>query len=228
MITTLATFVLLGQQELMVEEYFPLQSGIIRFYDEDFEHKGKRSKFTIIEKIIGSSELKRYEKYIDETELDPSLKEKVRPVIGEGIEVTTSVEGQTPASTFYKIEGRTVFIVGVEKGALLVNAYPIVSIGRNPETWVYSGPIDVMGAPAPAIIEGETKIIRDYKFNNKTYPAIEAKVKYTINLEPAGIAESHQRAIYARGLGLVEYEETGKVGDNVTKRKRKLSRIQLP
>lgn len=228
MINALLVATTANLEELKVEDYFPLESGIIRFYDEEMTFQGRNSKFSFTETVQGKTDLKRVESYIDLTEPDENLQKKERIVGESAFQVQVNFPGGKPELTFYQYNGRNVQIASVQPGVLLDQPYPILAVGRNPEIWLFSGFIPVMGAPAQAVIEGESRPTKDYKFLGKTYPAIQVTTKYVINLEVGEPATTSQKSIYAKGIGLVEFEETGKIGKDVTKRKRKLTRIHIP
>ncbi len=227
MITILAAIALSSSQS-NVEEYFPLRAGMVKIYEEQIVSNGKTYNFSVIETYVGTTTVRRYEKYIDESEPDVDKREKVREITEQAFEIRTAMDNDTPVPTYYQAKGNRVFIVGTEEGQLLKSVYPVFAVGANPETFIYTGEIPVMGAPAPAIIDGETKNRGDFKFNNKNYSAVETKLNYKMQVGGGIDITSEQKSVYAKGLGLVEYEESGKSGSRTTKRKRKLTKIQLP
>ncbi|MFM9873158.1 MAG: hypothetical protein ACKVQS_06795 [Fimbriimonadaceae bacterium] len=227
MINLLAAAAIISS-ESTIEEFFPLRAGMVKVYEEEVNSKGKNYKFTVIETYKGAITLKRREQYIDENEPVIADREKIREVTGEGFEVLTSVDSTAPVPTYYQVNGNRVFIVGIEKDRLLKDIYPIFAYGRDPESFIYQGEIPVMGAPALAFIDGETKSRSDYKFQDKSYPAVSCSLNYKINIGSGITLTSEQKSIYAKGIGLVEFEEIGKTGTLTTKRKRKLTKIQLP
>jgi|GEM_PF-4781201 len=227
MITALAAIAITSAQS-SVEDFFPMRPGMVKVYEEQIVSNGKTYKFNVIETYKGTATIKRYEKYLDETEVDPDKREKVKEISEEAFEILTAMDTDAPVPTYYQAKGNRVFIVGTEPGELLVSVYPIFAIGGNPETFIFNGEIPVMGAPAAAYIDGETKPRGDYKFQNKNYPSVETKLNYRMQLGGGIDVTSEQKSIYAKGIGLVEYEETGKAGSRTTKRKRKLTKIQLP
>lgn len=227
MITFIAS-VAIASSQTSVEEFFPLRPGMIKIYEEEVNTGGKNYKFSVIESFIANATLKRSETIFDETEEVVENRTKVKNFTEEGFEVLTSVNGESPIPTYYKIQGNRVFIVGIEKDQLLKSIYPVFAHGSDPETFIYQGEIPVMGAPALALIDGETKSRGDYKFQNKTYPAVSTTLNYKIDIGSGIKITSEQKSIYAKGIGLVEYEEHGKTGNQSTKRKRKLTKIQFP
>lgn len=208
-----------------VRDYFPFVAGTVRMYEEEMDSRGKKYKIKIIETVGEEVAIKRYEKYMDPD--DEENPEKYKTIEEKAFEVMTSFDGADAVPTYYQVKGNRVFIAGTEPGELLKRVFPVFAVGGDPEDWIFSGEIPVMGAPAPTIIEGTTKPRKPYKFQGKDYPAVETVLSFRMNLG-AMEAISEQKSIYAKGLGLVEYEETGKAGNNTTRRKRKLTKIQIP
>jgi hypothetical protein len=227
MITSLAAIAILSTQT-SVEDYFPMRPGMVKVYEEQIVSNGKTYKFNVIETFVGTTTIKRAENYFDKEEPDEDKRDKVREFTEEAFEVRTAMDSDKPVPTYYQTKSNRVYIVGVEEGQLLKSVYPIFAVGSNPETFIYSGEIPVMGAPAPAFIDGETKPRGDYKFQNKNYSAVETKLNYKMQVGGGIDITSEQKSIYAKGIGLVEYEESGKAGSRTTKRKRKLTKIQFP
>ncbi|MBL8067635.1 MAG: hypothetical protein JNM28_04235 [Armatimonadetes bacterium] len=220
--TILAAALAIGTSD--VQDYFPLAAGSVRTYEEEVVANGKKFTLSVVETVGSETALKRFEPYTDPD--DKENPQKYRPVEGMGIEVLTSVDGRKGIPTYYEYRDNRVFIVGVETGVLMEKVYPIFAIGRNPEQWSYSGEIPVMGAPALATIEGETRVRKDYRFEGKDYPAVETTLHTHISFGGDLDADSVQRSVYAKGLGLVEFEEKGKQGSNTTTRKRKLVKVR--
>ncbi|MBX3114267.1 MAG: hypothetical protein KF836_06845 [Fimbriimonadaceae bacterium] len=223
--TVLAT-ALVGQTP---EEYFPLVPGTVRIYEQEVNTKGKKYKSRIVETVGAITKIKRYELVPDPTEFDPANEKQVW-IEDDAIPVTSSVDGNEPVYTYYKVSGERIFIVGTAKDELLIQAFPILAIPKADDraTWLYSGNITVMGAPAATLIDGEAKTRKPFRFKNKEYPAIESKAIYKFQLGGGIEAQSEQTSIYAQGLGLVEFSETGKLGKEVTKVSRKLVQIDIP
>ncbi|QYK54527.1 MAG: hypothetical protein KF824_06400 [Fimbriimonadaceae bacterium] len=211
------------------EAYFPLVAGTVRIYEQEVNSGGKKYKSRIIETVQGETTIKRFEMVPDPTELDPTNEKKVW-IEEKAIPVTSSVDGNDPEYTYYKTVGDRVFIVGTAQGELLIQAFPILAFPKNDDrsTWLYSGNVTVMGAPAPTLIEGEAYIRKAYKYKNKEYPAIESKATYKFQLGGGIEALSEQTSIYAKGIGLVEFSETGRLGKEVTKVQRRLVQIDIP
>lgn len=224
MLATVLAATLLIQTPLDVSDYFPFREGTVRLYEEEMTARGKKYNIKIIETVGKEVTIKRFEKYIDPD--DKENPEKYRPIEEKAFEVLTSLDGDNPVPTYYQVRDNRVFIAGVEEGKLLPRVYPIFAVGDDPENWIFSGEISVMGAPAPTIIEGTTRSRKDYKFDGKEYPAVETVLSYRINFGTGLEAVSEQKSVYAKGIGLVEYEETGKMGSNSTHRKRKLVKLQ--
>lgn len=211
------------------EAYFPLIPGTVRIYEQEVNLGGKKYKSRIIETVGKETTIKRYELVPDPTEFDATNEKKVW-FEDQAIPVTSSVDGTDPQYTYYKVVGERIFIVGTTQGELLTQAFPILAMpkGEDRSSWLYSGNITVMGAPAATLIEGEAKVRKPYKFKNKEYWAIESKATYKFQLGGGIEALSEQTSIYAQGLGLVEFSETGRLGKEVTKVNRKLVQIDIP
>lgn len=207
-----------------MQDYFPLVAGSERMYRESVVSNGKKFEFDVTESVGREIVLKRIEKYMDLE--DRENPEKYRTIEDKGIEVLTSVDGRPGIPTYYQYKENRVFIVGVEQGRLMEKVYPIFAIGGDPEQWTYSGEIPVMGAPALAVIDGETRPRKDYRFEGKDYPAVETTLHIHIGFGGDLDADSVQKSVYAKGIGLVEFEEKGKQGSNTTTRKRKLVKVR--
>jgi len=211
------------------EAYFPLIPGTVRIYEQEVNSGGKKYKSRIVETVGSETTIKRFELVPDPTEFDPTNEKQVW-IEDQAIPVTSSVDGSEAEYTYYKVSGERIFIVGTRKGELLTQAFPILAMpkGEDRASWIYSGNITVMGAPAATLIDGEAKVRKSYKFKNKEYPAIESKATYKFQLGGGIEAQSEQVSVYAQGLGLVEFSETGRLGKEVTKVSRKLSQIDTP
>ncbi len=226
MIATLAALAFLAADDSLVEAYFAAKPGTVRTYEQEVDHDGRRSKATIIETVDLPEEISR--RYLidnpDVTDLENPKIEKVDKV--SAITIRTSIDGREPQTIYYRADGNRIFLVGAEKGQLLPFALPVLAVGKDEELWSYSGPIMVMGAPAPAVVKGTSKPGKEYTFQGKKYPSIEVRTTYSIDLGAGMIANSEQQAIYARGIGLVEFRETGKLNDQTTRSTRKLKKIE--
>lgn len=203
--------------------------GIVRIFEQEVNSGGKRYKSRIIESVGAVATLKRFELVPDPTELNAANEKKVW-IEDTGVEITSTVDGGELQYTYYKVSNGRLFIVGTAKSELLLKAFPVLAAptGEMPASWLYSGEITVMGAPAPTLIEGEAKARKPYKFKGREYPAIESKAKFAFQLGGGIEAMSEQVSVYAKGIGLVEFSETGRIGKEVTKVSRKLIQIDTP
>ncbi|MCW5939624.1 MAG: hypothetical protein KF884_01135 [Fimbriimonadaceae bacterium] len=136
----------------------------------------------------------------------------------DAIPIVTTIRGRVDGSTFYRIEGGTVWVVAFEQNKPLDRPYPVLKAGSKRESWQHTGQTQWMGAPDVISIKGSSRPAGQRDVLGEKRETIEVTVEAQVG--PNGLnLKSKQKSIYARGVGLVSTEETITVNKNKSTRK---------
>lgn len=133
------------------------------------------------------------------------------------------IESSTGSPTYYRVEGDTVYLVGYSPKRPLETPIPILKITDRAEKWDYYGVTDFMGAAAPLTMKARSQKGRKRKILGKEVETWESSYEGTLSHRPPDVdgpgtnTVVKQSAVYARGIGLVEMTNEGKVGKSSSK-----------
>ena len=191
-----AVFAWVASQHQDVAEFFPLKTGTTWTYQDE---AGATAQ-TFIDSVGNE------QKIGDET---------ATPIV-------TKFNGQIDGSTFYRIDGDTVFVVAFDQNKPLAAPYPIVKYGSGKNTWDFKGVTQWLGADAPLSVKGSCKKVGDKELFGSKHQVIEVVLDAVIGPSGASGIKSHQVSHYASGIGLVDLKDTTTINKTKSQRTRTL------
>lgn len=146
-----------------------------------------------------------------------------QPIDGkQAVPIVTTIRGQVDGSTFYRVEGDTVLLVAFEQNRPLKNPYPVFKLSGGKDGWSYTGMTQWFGEPAPITMKGTARKTKNREVLGEDRETIEVTIDAVIGDSDGVNMKSHQVAIYAKGIGLVELKDKTKMNKSTTERKRTL------
>lgn len=137
--------------------------------------------------------------------------------------ITSFINERHSEVTYYSFEGTSVLLSAFDLKKPLDKPYPILKLVENGLVkWEHSGTTMIFDEQGPLTLKGSSRFIKEYKFQNKNYPAIEVTLEAKIEIHAGTFATSSQKAVYCKGIGLVLMRETGGYGKQRFARVRKL------
>jgi hypothetical protein len=180
-------------------EFFPLVPGNVWHYDDGGKPRSMQSKDTVGQPTdIGGR--------------------KAIPVI-------STLAGVEAEVIYYIDEGDTISIVAYQKGKPLEVPMPVLKVTDKTEKWDYVGETYFAGGKVPLRMKAESKKGRNRKVLGKDVETWESSYDATLG-DGVTATTVKQRAVYARGIGLVEMTNEGRIGRNVHKRTLTLVRFE--
>lgn len=140
--------------------------------------------------------------------LEDRAEDPIGPETDRLIPVSTFQENQRMETTYYRVEGDTVWLEGFDPKKRLDRPYPILKTSGSTTSWTFSGTTHFMQDPVPLTMRGTAKAVRDLKFQGKTLPGIEVRLEATLEVGADTTLRTVQVAKYAKGIGLIEMTET--------------------
>ncbi|MDI9638940.1 hypothetical protein QPK87_27960 [Kamptonema cortianum] len=203
MLTTLLVGLLLAPDE-RVSDYYPLVPGSKWTYEE--VTKIGRDKFTRI--------------YTDRVgEAVEINDQKAIPIFSKGPDGSES-------AIYHMVTESAVWVVAFDPAKPLPNPYPILQVSGSRERWVFEGMTQFMHDFVPMKLEGNS-----YSGGTKTVlgdklSTMWAETKAVIQAAETGttamFASSESKALYAKGIGLVEMTSKETIGKTKSERTRKI------
>jgi hypothetical protein len=136
--------------------------------------------------------------------------------------IVTWIDGQVQGSTYYRVEGDTVWVVAFVQNAPLEQPYPVLKVGPRRTTWEHTGTTEFSGQTAPMKLKGSSRPVGKRKVLGTEREVVEVVVEAEIDPGAGTPMKSHQTALYARGVGLYEIKEKLSFGQEKAERKRVL------
>ncbi len=175
-----------------VSDFYPLTPGIQRTYEVRLNGQTARQTETVGSSILIGTK-------------------RVTPVVQKA--------GEMGASTvYYAIEGDTLYLVAVAADKLLPTPIPVLKVGDRATKWDF-------GMDSPVLPEGKLTIRAESVLKGKRKVlGVEREVVevHTQVSTPKGapvLFSSQQTIVYAKGVGIVEWDDETCVGKSVRKRK---------
>jgi len=129
------------------------------------------------------------------------------------VPITETETGKSGATVYYKVDADAVSIVASDLKHPLSPPLPIFRIGSKKVEWDYEGKT-MTGPQGERLVEhGESHSIGQREFQGKKVDAIEVNLHFSRGVGLTG-QEYDQRAVYARGIGLVEFSSKMKLGQS--------------
>jgi len=170
-----------------VADYFPLKSGVTWTYE-----------------VSGAGTSTRY---VDSTGNVQAIQGK------DATPIVSKVNGKVDGSTFYRIDGDTVYVVAFDQNHPLGTPYPILKLGTGRNDWTFDGETQWLGQSAPLSMKGRVKKVGQRDVLGTKREAIEVTIDAVIGAKDQPNLKSNQVSLYARGVGLVELKDTMTVKD---------------
>lgn len=193
---TAAALLLIAASRQDAAAYFPLNSGSTWVYTDSVGKMSETHKETVGNTIeIGG--------------------QPATPIV-------TWVDGQVQGSTYYRVEGDTVWVVAFVQNAPLEQPYPVFKLGPRRVTWEHSGTTEFSGQAAPLKLKGSSRPVGKRKVLGTEREVVEVVVEAEIDPGAGAPMKSHQTSLYAAGVGLYEIKEKFVFGQEKAERKRVL------
>ena len=117
----------------------------------------------------------------------------------------------------------------------IVVKYPVLRLGAKTENWSYTGVTQFAGDPVDMIMNATSKRLGKKKYFGSDRESLEVKMTVNVNLLPTddiqtlqgATMRSEQTAIYAQGIGLVDFKEVITIGKDKMERTRKLKSYSM-
>jgi hypothetical protein len=184
-----------------VSEYFPLVPGTVRTYDVQIDaRKGSQSENTGRKVVIEGKEL---------------------------TPVTQVFRGTDLSTSYYGIENDTVLVLATSDKKLLNPPIPVLKVGSQAVKWEFEMdspilPPQSLRVYAVSTPKGKRKVLgveRD---------VVEVRFDVETPKDAPMLFRSQQIAVYAAGVGLVDWDEVVTMAKLVQKKKLTLVRIETP
>ncbi|RIK00286.1 MAG: hypothetical protein DCC46_05885 [Armatimonadetes bacterium] len=174
----------------VVEDYFPLTSGTRWVYEE---------------------------KSGDQTNV--VVDEALPPIRIDGktaFPVTSKIDGKVIETRFYGLIDNTIHIVAFKQDSPLSEPIPVLKFDGKRTSWEFSGMTPMQTIPVPLTLRGTADAKGKRTVLGMTANVIESTVTGVLDTGGGTKIESKQVAIYAQGIGLIEFKEWRKIADRET------------
>lgn len=189
MISTL--LVLSAIQSVSAADYFPLQTG---------------TRWTYRSESGGLSA----------TQID-EVGPKVEIDGHEATSIVTKVNGRTVGTSYYRVDGDTVYLVAEDPKKPLVDPQPVLKVGQTKQDWSFGGQTSFMGAGATIDLKGTSTAPKARKVLDRQVDSIEVRLDMKVATSEALGMNGRQTSVYAKGIGLVELQSEQTVGKQKSK-----------
>lgn len=173
-----------------VEDYFPLTSGTRWVYEEK-----SGGQMTVV------------------------VDEALPPIQIEGktvFPVTSKIDDRIIETRFYGLSDNTIQIVAFKQDSPLSEPIPVLRFDGKRTSWEFSGMTPLQSAPVPLLLKGTAEAKGKRTVLGISANIIESTVTGVLDTGGGTKIESKQVAIYAQGIGLIEFKEWRKIADRET------------
>ncbi len=137
--------------------------------------------------------------------------------------------GKTTQTTFYEASENGVYILGHDAKKLFEKPQPVFILSQKGAEWTHNAPSPYDDDPSAGInLKGRSKFIGTKTYLGTKRECIEVKTEAKIGLTGTTATTFNTTTIYAKGIGMVEMQETAKIGKTSTQRKIVISKFELP
>jgi hypothetical protein len=194
----IASFCSLSQ--ISAADYFPLSPGM----KWDYETTGDGAGF--YSQVVGGS-----------IDIEGTMMAPINIIIGNKVVQTT----------FYRITPGGVHVLGSDPKAFLATPHPVFVIEPKGAKWSFEGPSPYEGDTVARMrVNGQSKAVGPRTYLGEKRDCLEVKTETKIGLSEASATVIKHTAIYAKGLGLAELDETIQQGKRHLKRQVKLIKFE--
>jgi len=138
-------------------------------------------------------------------------------------------QGKVSQQTFYNVDAASVSVVGSDPKKPLKDPYPIFRIGEKPTEWEYVGPSPYDDDTSASMhLTGSARKIgaRDVLGVRRDCIEVKSEAKIGLSVQTATIFKN--TSIYAKGVGLVEAQDSAQSGKKTIKKTVKLVKFEVP
>ena len=199
-VATLAALLSVGQVQTPASEFFPLEQGMKWQYEYTGDNAGTYSQ------EVG-----------EPVDLNGKLTAPLLIKTGSKVSQTT----------YYDVGSAGVYVLGHDPEKLFEKPLPVFQINEKGAKWEFSGPSPYEGDTAAGMaITGQSKLVGLRPVLGDKKLCLEVKSETKIGLTKSTATTFEQTLVYAKGVGLVEFEETIRSGKKTIKRKVKLIKFE--
>lgn len=138
-----------------------------------------------------------------------------------------SATGKTIQTTFYERTDVAVFVLGHDPKNLFLKPQPVFQFDPKGAKWEFEGPSPYEDDKESGMkMVGQSKLVGQRSYLGENRDCLEVKTETKIGLTASTATTFKQTAIYAKGLGMVEMDESAQQGRNTTRRKVKIIKFE--
>lgn len=134
--------------------------------------------------------------------------------------VQIKIKGKVVQSTFYQTSSTGLYVLGHDVNKLFDKPQPVFLLSAKGASWEHSGPSPYEDDVESGIkLTGRSKLIGIKTYLGEKRECLEVKTEAKIGLTESTATTFKTTAIYAKGVGMVEMDETAQRGKTTNKRK---------
>ena len=197
-LATLAAVCSLGQ--VSATDFFPIEVGMKWSYEISGDGVGSYTQ------LVGES-------------IDLDGKTLLPVLVKNGAKVTQT--------TFYDVRSSGVYILGNDPKKFLENPQPVFMLDAKGAKWDFVGPSPYEDDKASGMtIKGQSKLVNPRLVLGEKRECLEVKAEIKIGLSQSTATSFKQTSTYAKGIGLVEMDQTAQYGKRSVVTKVKLLKFE--
>lgn len=141
--------------------------------------------------------------------------------------VQIKVKGKTVQSTFYETTSNGLYVLGHDAKKLFEKPQPVFIVASKGATWEHTGPSPYEDDESGGLkLTGHSKSIGSRLYLGEKRDCLEVKTEAKIGLTGSTATTFKTTTIYAKGLGMVEMDESAQIGKTTNKRKVILTKFE--
>lgn len=186
-----------AEPPMSAAEYFPLKEGMSWDYEDTLN--GQKDK---VHDLIGA----------------PRKLDSLEPVFP----LVSVSESSPQETTYYHVDGNTVFTVAYDDGKPLSKPLPILILDTKKREWTYKGTVQFMRGKANLEVNASSEPGPEETFLGTKYPTYVVRFDATMTTDIHEIIKTSQQLVYGKGIGLMKFAQDATAGDQRMHRERKL------
>lgn len=141
--------------------------------------------------------------------------------------LSVSSQGKVVSTVFYQAKSQGVYVLGTDPSKLYATPQPVFEFGDKGTKWTFNGPSPYENDKASTLrMTGQSKAIGMRDVLGVKRECIEVKTETKIGHSDEASTTVKRTSIYAKGVGLVETQETSQFGKRQTKLTTKLAKFE--
>lgn len=141
--------------------------------------------------------------------------------------VQIKVKSKTVQSTFYETTLNGLYVLGHDAKKLFEKPQPVFILAAKGANWEYSGPSPYEDDDSGGMkLTGQSKAIGSRLYLGEKRDCMEVRTEAKIGLTGSTATTFKTTTIYAKGIGMVEMDETAQNGKTTNKRKVMLTKFE--